>query len=116
MPSDFMTDTVSAVSDTVPSVASVFVMPCVLQLHAISQVSMPASVLVSAIIVATRMVWPEDCSESTPLFSSIKWSWSLKRGERRCIVQGWVVNKNIECTENSVHKTVYAADIVLEQW
>lgn len=43
--------------------------------------------------ITTRMVWPDDCSESTPLFSSIKWSWSLKHGETCCVVQGWVVSK-----------------------
>lgn len=43
--------------------------------------------------IATRMVWPQDCSESTPLFSTIKWSWSLKHGEACCIVQCWVVSK-----------------------
>lgn len=55
-----------------------------------------------------RHTRPEGRSDSAPLFSSIKLTWSLKRG----VVQRWVVTK-LFGAENTVYKTAFMLLTVL---
>lgn len=68
----------------------VFLMPCVRSCLLLASV---CACLCARLchFITTRPVWPQDCSQSTPLFSSIQRS--LKHGETCCVVQWWVVNK-----------------------
>lgn len=69
---------------------SLSLMPCALQLHIISRCLCLLLCPFAAILSPTRTARPQNCTESSPLFSAIKLTWSLKHGETRCIMQRWL--------------------------